>query len=454
MPSLAPMVERVSPAVVNIAAQRQPQEQQAQRGQAVPPGMEGSPFEEFFRRFFGEGAPVPSPKGRPMTPLGSGFIVDPEGYVVTNNHVVGDADQILVTLSDGSQFDAKLVGRDPATDLALLKLEANKTLPSVDWGRSSKVRAGDWVLAVGSPFGLGGTVTAGIVSAMGRDLQTGPFDDFLQIDAPINRGNSGGPTFNMSGKVIGVNTAIFSPTGGNIGIGFAVPSDLAQTVVADLKDDGEVSRGWLGVRVQAVTPEIGESMGMEKPKGALVAGVGDETPAKKAGIQEGDVIVEYRGDAVEEMRDLPRLVAGSDPGETVEVGVLRDGERLDIEVTLGDMAERTAASLERNGSPKVAELEDYGMAVGDLTPKLRRKLELSENATGPAVVALDPTGVAARAGMRPADVILSVAGQEVETTKGFVDALEAAVGGPRSAVLIQVARGGTRQFVGLPDPQA
>lgn len=455
--SFAPMVQEVGPAVVNIAAQRAPEHQTAQRPGPMGPG---TPFEEFFRRFFGPEGPVPSPEGQPMTSLGSGFIIDPDGYIVTNGHVVGDANQILITLRDGRQFPAERVGVDPQTDLALLKVEAEKPLPHVQWGDSSQVKAGDWVLAVGSPFGLGGTVTAGIVSALGRDLRTGPFDDFLQIDAPINQGNSGGPAFNMDGKVIGVNAAIFSPNGGSVGIGFAIPSNLAHEVVADLKDDGQVDRGWLGVRVQTVTPEIAESLGLEEPRGALVAGVGEGTPAARAGLKVGDVILSFGGKPVAETRDLPRMVASTAPGEEVEIEIRRNDQVETLSVELGDLSDRQTAAAEQPDSPEgpegqpVVELQDYGIALTDVTEPVRQELELGPDAQGVAVVAVDPSGVAAKAGLRPGDLVRAVGGEDIVSVKQFVEGVRQAAKSERAAVLVHVERRGSTRFVGLPLPQA
>ena len=320
LPTLAPLVKKVLPAVVNVSVQMkaggpqadedqdqnqeqdqgqdQGQDQDQDKGPQAGPqqGLPQSPFDEFLRRFFHEG-----PGGAPMNPraqrmaLGSGFIIDPSGYIVTNNHVVENGDKVTVIFQDDSKHTAKVVGRDDKTDLALLKIDAPKPLPYVEWGDSNAVQVGDWVLAVGNPFGLGGTVSSGIVSARGRDIHEGPYDDFLQIDASINRGNSGGPTFNLDGRVIGINTAIYSPNGGSVGIGFAIPSSLAKPVIEQLKEHGKVERGWLGVQIQEVTPELAKSLGLPKPEGALVADVTPGGPAQKIGIKQGDVILSYRG---------------------------------------------------------------------------------------------------------------------------------------------------------------
>ena len=270
--------------------------------------------------------------------LGSGFIVDPSGYVVTNSHVIGDAGKVEVTLQDNSKYTAKIVGRDPKTDIAVLKIKADKPLPYVTFGDSSAAQVGDWVMAVGNPFGLGGTVTTGIISARGRDIHSGPFDDFLQIDAPINRGNSGGPTFNLEGQVIGINTAIYSPNGGSVGIGFAVPSNVAKTVVAQLEEHGKVSRGWLGVQIQEVTPAIAASLGLHGEQGALVAVVTPDSPGAKAGLKQGDVILSFNGNEVDHLRDLPRLVAATAPDTNATMTVWRNGQTVQLQATVGELA--------------------------------------------------------------------------------------------------------------------
>ena len=330
--SFADLAEQVSPAVVGVEIARAAGPDHSNRSPFAP----GSPYREFFERYFGD-LPTPHPQGwQPNSDrahgmpgrqgLGSGFIVDEKGYVVTNNHVIADAETIHVTLDDGRRLEATLIGRDPRTDLALLKVESATPLPHVAFGGSDEVRVGDWVMAVGNPFGFGGTVTVGVVSAQGREMNGrngGALVDFIQIDAPINRGNSGGPTFNLEGEVIGINTAIFSPNGGNVGIGFAIPADQAEAVIADLRDDGKVARGWLGVRIQPVTDEIAEGFGLEAPEGALVAEVTPSSPAEAAGLASGDIILSWDGGAVERLRDLPRLVAATPAGQSVAVDLWR-----------------------------------------------------------------------------------------------------------------------------------
>ncbi|WP_375731161.1 Do family serine endopeptidase, partial [Azospirillum sp. B506] len=335
--SFADLAEKLLPAVVNIStSQSAPQRPQGQRPE-VPQFPPGSPFEDFFRDFFDRQQQQDQPQ-RKATSLGSGFIIDAKnGYVVTNNHVVQDADEITVILQDDTNIKAELVGKDSKTDLALLKIKTSHPLVAVPFGDSDAMRVGDWVLAIGNPFGLGGSVTAGIISARQRNIDAGPYDDFLQTDASINRGNSGGPMFNLNGEVIGINTAIFSPSGGSVGIGFAIPSNLAKQVVAQLKDYGKTRRGWLGVRIQAVTPEIAESLGLPNHKGALVASVTQDGPAAKGGIQAGDVVTKFDGREIDEMRRLPRVVAETSIDKAVPVEVWRKGKSQTVHVKVGEL---------------------------------------------------------------------------------------------------------------------
>ena len=339
LPSLAPLVERVLPAVVNISAQLS--EEAATK--TDEPGDEGdqssTPFDELLRRFF-ENRGQPQVHRKVMA-LGSGLIIDPGGYVVTNNHVVGNSEKITVILQDNSQHPAKIIGRDEKSDLALLKIDTKEKLPFVRWGDSDQAKVGDWVVAVGNPFGLGGTVTAGIISALGRDINAGPYDDFIQLDAPINRGNSGGPTFNLNGEVIGINTAIYSPSGGSVGIGFAIPSDTAKNIVAQLRETGHVTRGWLGVAIQGITPTIAKSLGLnpEQPTGALVASVTPSSPAAKAAIEQGDVILSAAGHPIKEVHDLPRLVAAAPIGQKLDLTIRRNGKDMTVAATIAEMPE-------------------------------------------------------------------------------------------------------------------
>jgi len=367
--SFADLAEELLPTVVNIATT---QMVATQRGQE---------FEEFFKEFFERrgGEPPPQEKRRASS-LGSGFIIDPSGYIVTNNHVIAEADEITVRLHDDTSLQATVVGRDEKTDLALLKVESDKPLPAAKWGRSEDTRIGDWVVAIGNPFGLGGSVTAGIVSARQRDINSGPYDDFIQTDAAINRGNSGGPMFNVDGEVIGVNTAIFSPSGGSVGIGFAIPSALVQNVIAQLKEHGEVRRGWLGVRIQSVTQELAEGMRLDSAHGALVASVTEGGPAAEAGILQGDVVIEFNGRIVPDMRKLPRMVAETPIGEAVDVVVWRKGEKLNFKVKLGELTEEEIALAEPEADATVesGNIPDLGLALGAITPELRERFGLAD----------------------------------------------------------------------------
>jgi len=373
LPSLNPLVARVSPAVVNISAQISGETAAPADRSAEERDQTGSPFDELLRRFF-ENRGMPQ-AGREAMALGSGFIIDPSGYIVTNNHVAGNSAKITVILQDNSRHPAKVIGRDEKTDLALLKIDAKEKLPFVTWGDSGEAKVGDWVMAVGNPFGLGGTVTAGIISAVGRDINEGPYDDFLQIDAPINRGNSGGPTFNLSGEVIGINTAIYSPSGGSVGIGFAVPSNTAKTVIEQLRDKGQVTRGWLGVAIQGITPTIAKSLGLDpdQPTGALVASVTPNSPAAKAGIKQGDVIAAAGGRPIRNVHDLPRLVAATPPGQKLDLTIRRDGKESTLAAAVGTMPEQqhqvAAAQGPGPGQGADEEAGGLGLQLASINPK-------------------------------------------------------------------------------------
>jgi serine protease Do len=458
--SFADLAAKVSPAVVNISSSH------VVTGRRGAPGMPfefppGSPFEEFFKKFRdqqqqrGEGD---TPSKEKVTALGSGFIIDPSGYVVTNNHVVEDATDIQVTLTNGDQYEAKLIGKDPKTDLALLKISADKPLPAVGFGDSDATRVGDWVMAVGNPFGLGGSVTVGVISARGRDIHAGPFDDFLQVDASINQGNSGGPTFNLDGQVIGINTAIATPNGGSVGIGFAIPSNMAKPVIDQLRAHGTVDRGWLGVQIQKVTPEIASAVGLKPASGALVAQVEPNSPASRAKVRQGDIIVSFDGHEVGEMRDLPRLVAAVKAGTNVDIVVWRSGSRQTLNVEIGKLKEEKQASAEDNGGSN--DQGDNGAVVGhvskllgaklaSLTPKARQQFNIADDVQGVLVTDVDADGPAADQGLRPGDVIQEV-GQAKVAAPGDVDnATQAAREAKQQAVLILVNRGGDQIFVAV-----
>jgi serine protease Do len=450
--SFADLAQKLLPTVVNISSTT------VMRGAGGTPELPqfppGSPFEEFFRDFFERNRP--QQQQRRATSLGSGFIIDPSGIIVTNNHVIQDADEITVILNDDRQFKATIVGRDQKTDLAVLKVENGGKLPSVPWGDSDGVRVGDWVVAIGNPFGLGGTVTAGIVSARGRDIRSGPYDDFIQTDASINRGNSGGPLFDMDGRVVGINTAIFSPSGGSIGIGFAIPASTARNVVDQLVKYGRTKRGWLGVRIQEVNEEIADSLGLDKPNGALVASVSENSPAEKGQIRTGDVILVFNGTEVPEMRKLPRIVADTEIGKTVPVELWRDGKRVTTSVVVEELVEEeqeVAGRGDDNGlSGRDAgeqAIEALGMTVAGISDDARKRYDLKSDIKGVVVVAVDPAGAAAEKGIRPGDVIVEVSQGEVRAPTEIKDKVEQAVKDGRKSVLILVEGQNGLRFVAL-----
>ncbi|HSR56497.1 MAG TPA: Do family serine endopeptidase, partial [Alphaproteobacteria bacterium] len=370
-------------------------------------------------------------------------------YVVTNNHVIEDAEEITVVLQDDTNLKAKIIGRDKRTDLALLKVESEKPLPSLKWGDSTSVRVGDWVLAIGNPFGLGGTVTAGIISASKRDINSGPYDSYLQTDASINRGNSGGPMFNLDGDVIGVNTAIYSPSGGSIGIGFAIPASQAKVVIDQLRKFGRTRRGWLGVRIQTVTKEIAESLDLDKPRGALVASIDDKGPAKNSGLQPRDVILVFDGKPVKEMRDLPRLVAETPIDSEVKMEVWRNGKTIDISVTLGELPE-DIKTAKITGLEDKSAVEMLGMTVTKLNDALRRRYKLDSRAKGVLVVDVKEGSAGKKADLQPGDLIVEVAPDQVRTPKEFKERIAKARKNKRKTVLLLLERKKVRQFVVLP----
>ena len=455
--SFADVAERVAPAVVNIATDRGSAPASLGKSDNMPRfnpffGQPDGSFREFMERFFGGNMPdFRMPPMRPdhrMSAVGSGFIVDSDGHIVTNNHVVAGARSIRVRLHDGDSFEAKLLGRDAKTDLALLKIDAGRALPFVEFGDSDSIRAGDWVMTIGNPFGLGGSVTAGIVSARGRDLRGGSLVDFLQIDAPINQGNSGGPAFDASGKVIGVNASIYSPTGGNIGIGFAIPSNDARQVIAALKADGKIERGWLGVQIQPVTPDIAESLGMKDAQGALVASVVEKGPARDAGLKQGDIIVKWDGAAVEKFRDLPRLVAGTKTGKAVALAILREGKEMTLSVTTGSMpAPEKVASLP--AKPAKEGLAGTGITVADLDPAARSRFGLDEKAKGALIRHVAPDSPAWSRGVRAGDVIERVTYTPVKSAADAVEAVEQVRKDGRKAVLLTIDRKGEDRIVAV-----
>ena len=442
--SLAPLAEQISPAVVNITTST------VVEGRTGPQGIvpEGSPFEDFFREFQdrngGEGR-----RPRRSSALGSGFVISEDGYVVTNNHVIEAADEIMIEFFDGDELEATVVGTDPNTDIALLKVETDEPLPFVTFGDSDNARVGDWVLAMGNPLGQGFSLSVGIVSARNRAL-SGSYDDYIQTDAAINRGNSGGPLFNMNGEVIGVNTAILSPNGGSIGIGFAMSSDVVTEVVDQLQEFGETRRGWLGVRIQDVTPDMVEAIeGLEGTAGALVTDV-PEGPAMEAGMEAGDVILSFDGNDVPDTRELVRMVGRAPVGEEVPVEVLRGGETVELAVTLGRREEAEGAvpaSVE--GSGDAAETELFGLTLSEMTPELRQQLDLPESAEGLVVTDVDPASNAAEKGVVAGDVITEAGQQKVTSVADFEARVEEARDAGRRSLLLLVRRGGDPRFVAL-----
>ena len=448
----AELVAAVRPAVVNISTTGHAPRQNRRRHRPPPQ------FEEFFHRFFGDtpdGFPFspPRPDRQPNRPrkrkgaVGSGFIIAADGLVVTNHHVIEDADEIEVVFDDGSRRAATLKGRDPKTDLALLQVKTDAPLPYLKFGDSDAARVGDWVIAIGNSFGLGGTTTAGIISARGRDIQSGPLDDFIQIDAPINRGNSGGPLFNTRGEVIGVNSAIYSPNGGNVGIGFAIPSAMASDVIAQLRDKGVVQRGFLGVHIQSLNEEIAESLGLKNADGALVTQVSPDSPAEKAGIEAGDVILRYDGKAVKKIRDLTKQVARSKKGERVNIAVWRNERRKTLRVTVG-VNEQEQAPLPV--SADASEPEGLGFSVGELDAQLRKQHSIEADSEGVVVTDVDANGTAAERGLRVGDLIKRIGNKTIATP----DEVEAAVAASRKSgkksVLILIERNQRTRFIVIP----
>ncbi|MBR0682198.1 DegQ family serine endoprotease [Roseomonas eburnea] len=461
--TFAPLARQLLPAVVNISTS---QAVQARPGRPdapeVPQAPPGSPFEEFFRDFFnrnrppgqGEGPQAPQRPQRRGQSLGSGFVIDAqEGIVVTNNHVIDGADEINVILSDNTSIRAELLGTDPRTDIAVLRIRTDRPLTAVSFGNSDEAQVGDWVVAIGNPFGLGGSVTAGIVSARGRDIRQGLYDDFIQTDAAINRGNSGGPLFNLAGQVIGINTAIYSPSGGSIGIGFAIPSNLAQRIVAQLRDGGRVRRGWLGVNIQQVTDEIAEALRLPGgARGALVARAQEDGPAAKAGIRAGDVILRFNGVDVREMRNLPRIVADNMVGVEVPVVIWRDGKEETVTVTLGELpteqAQAGAAPAPAQPAQPV-ELAGLGLRVMAITDELRQRFNLRAEQRGVVIVEVAPNSPAAERELRPGDVIVEVQQERVGTPAEVQERIARLRQQNRGVALFAVEGSGGQRFVPL-----
>jgi len=439
--SFAPVVDAVRPAVVSVRV-KAAREDASLDSQDTPDFPQNSPMERFFRQFRGpNGSPQHQPRQFAMS-LGSGFFISDDGYVVTNNHVIDKEQTVTVITDDGSEYSAKVVGKDDKTDLALLKVDApGKTFTYVKFSEGD-VHVGDWVVAVGNPFGLGGTVTAGIVSARGREIGAGPYDDFIQIDAAVNRGNSGGPTFNLNGEVIGVNTAIFSPSGGNVGIAFDIPAATAERIIQDIKEHGSVTRGWLGVQIQSITPEIAASLKLEGDKGALVAEPQDKSPAAAAGLQAGDAIVAVNGQPVKDPRDLAMKIAGFAPGTSVSVTYWRDGASHNVDVKLGKLptTDQQASTGDDSGKQKAqpSSLDDFGLALGP-----------SDDKSGVVVTDVDPNGQAAERGLQPGDIILSVGESKVTAPAEVEKKVADAKAGGQKAILLRVKSGDQTRYVAL-----
>lgn len=467
--SVAPVAEKLIDAVVNISTS---QTVKGPEGVPLPRVPKGAPFEEFFEDFFNRKGGR-SPSDRKVSSLGSGFVVDgKEGLVVTNNHVIDGADEIIVNFNDGTKLKVeKVIGKDTKTDLALLKVTPKKPLPSVPFGSSNRLKVGDWVMAIGNPFGLGGSVTVGIISAKQRDINSGPYDDYLQTDAAINKGNSGGPLFNMDGEVIGVNTAIISPTGGSIGIGFAVPSDTATIVVDQLRQFGETRRGWLGVKIQTITDDMAEAYGVKENTGALVASITPDSPAAKAGIQDGDLILKFDGKDVTSMRGLPRLVAQTPIGKDVDVELLRKGQRTTLKVAVGRLMEesepvKTSAKEAPKGKGKAKDKDRdkdsgkapapsrsslVGLVLAPLNDELRTKHNIGKDMKGVIVLEVDPASPAAERGVKVGDVIVEVAQDAVTSLDDITKSVDKVKKAGRKAVLLRLEDGkGDLRFVAVP----
>jgi serine protease Do len=435
LPDFTLLAEKLDPTVVNISTtqvvKRGGMGRQFGFGHPGPGGpgfgpQQPDPFEDFFDRFFrgGPGGPQGDMKRRS---LGSGFVIDEDGHIVTNHHVIQNAETITVIFYDESEAEAKVIGKDPKTDLALIKVDVDRKLPTAKLGDSDKLRMGDWVLAIGNPFGLKYTLTAGIVSAKGREIGAGPYDDFIQTDASINPGNSGGPLINMRGEVVGINSAIIA---GGTGIGFAIPVNIAKDLIPQLKETGRVSRGWLGVYIQRVTPELAKSFGLDKPKGALVSEVTKGGPAEGTGLEHGDIIVEFNGEAVDQFNDLPRMVAATPPGEKITLKVLRKGKEKTIKVKLGELPDEEATVAEGESGIEL------GLQLQEITPELAQTHELASD-KGLIVTDLDPAGVAAEAGIRRGDIILEVNQSPVLTISEFQKKVGAAEKGEMMLFLIK-----------------
>lgn len=453
--SFAPIVAADKPAVVTVTTVMKAQPETMSD---ASPFDGGSPFDDYFRQFFGDQG-IPAPQAPPQQAqraeaLGSGFIVGADGTIVTNNHVIDGATSIKVTLDDGTELPARLVGRDAKNDLAVLKVKAGKPLPTVKWGDSDRLMPGDQVLAFGNPFGIGTTVTSGIVSARGRDLNSGPFDDFIQIDAPINHGNSGGPLVDVAGNVVGINTAIYSPNGGSVGVGFAIPSDQAEKVVAKLMKGGSIQYGYLGVQIQPVTPDVASAVGLDHPSGALVSEVTEGSPAARAGIETGDVITSFASQEIKDPKDLSRAVADVSPGAREELNVWRKGKTMQISVDVGRNGDdvKTASANGDGGTPSTQGLRAPAIGLGlmDITPDVRQAMNLPLNQRGALVERVNPDKAASASGIQPGDIIVAVNQAPVRSARQANQAIAQAGRSGKKSVLLLVERGDAQIFVAVP----
>jgi serine protease Do len=446
----ADLAERLLPSVVTIETSQKAKKAHGGKSPQKFDFPQGSPFREFFEEFNKRHPDAP----RRGAAVGSGFIISSDGYVVTNNHVVENADSVDVVLNDDQRLKGKIIGKDPKTDLALIKVEPKEELTPVTWGDSKAARIGDWVVAIGNPLGLGGTVTAGIISARGRNLRSGPYDDYIQTDAPINRGNSGGPLFDIDGKVIGINTAILSPSGGSIGIGFAIPSSLAQGVILQLKEFGTTKRGWLGVQIQTVTEEIAESLGLKEAKGALVAGVVDDSPAAAAGFKSGDVILSFNTVDVPESRRLPRIVADTGVGKEVDVSVWREGKNITLQVTLGELEKVNMASYSPGGksgskSGRTETVSELGLKLAPLSKALAKQFELDDGSEGVVIVDVERESNARKKGLRPGTLVVEINQEKVSSPAEIAAKVKEAREAGRRTVLLLINQDGDLRFVAV-----
>ena len=456
--SFADLVEHVSPAVVTVVVDRETAGGQMAGLDDVP-----APFRDFFRQFGGDGQGQGQGRGgqgrnRPMQKsqaMGSGFIIDPSGYIVTNNHVIEEGKKISVKLPSGREYEAHLIGADKDTDVALIKVDGVKDMPIVALGDDRRLRVGDWVVAVGNPFGLGGTVTAGIVSSIGRDIGNGPYTDYIQIDAPINQGNSGGPTFDLTGRVVGMNTAIFSPSGGSVGIGFAIPASTVRAIVDQLKDHGNVARGYLGVQIQSLTPDMAASLGAGNAKGAIVANVVDNSPAAKAGFKQGDVVVGLNGSDIDDSRDLTRKVAGLRAGEKAEFSVLREGQKRNVTAVIAKKDDQVA-SADRPSTPNRADrgtrqtsTTSLGMELMPLNAETREQFNVDDKINGVVVSSVDSNSEAADKGFHPGDVIVGIGNKNVRNPADIEQGVAEAKKAGRETVLLLVAGDQGQHYVAL-----